>query len=63
MYTAYDKLKDAQKEGIDKHYKELYRWNKPFDKDNSFGLFMIEKTLDLLQEHDKKAVFYSGSAR
>lgn len=60
MYTAYDKLKDAQKEGIDKHYKELYRWNKPFDKDNSFGLFMIEKTLDLLQEHDKKAVFYSA---
>lgn len=60
MYTAYDKMKVAQKEGIDNHYKELYRWNKPFDKDNSFGLFIIEKTLDLLQEHDKKAVFYSA---
>ncbi|GAC42144.1 hypothetical protein [Paenibacillus popilliae] len=60
MYTAYDKMNDAQQEGIDNHYKELYHWNKPYDKDNSFGLFIIEKTLDLLQEHNKKAVFYSA---
>ncbi|MGW8822878.1 hypothetical protein ACWGNU_12235 [Paenibacillus lautus] len=60
MYTAYDKMNDAQQEGIDKHYAELYRWSKPFNQDHSFGLFMIEKTLELLQEHHKKAVFYSA---
>lgn len=60
MYTAYDNMNDAQQEGIDQHYEELYRWNKPFDPDHSFGLFMIEQTLDLLEEHQKQAVFYSA---
>ncbi|EHB62637.1 hypothetical protein [Paenibacillus lactis] len=60
MYTAYDNMNDAQQEGIDQHYEELYRWNQPFDPDHSFGLFMIEQTLDLLEEHQKQAVFYSA---
>src|SRR5690606_35889570 len=60
MYTAYEKMQDKHKEEINNHFKQLYVWNKPFDKDSSFGLFMIGKTLDLLQEHNKKAVFYSA---
>ncbi|GIP58375.1 DUF1574 domain-containing protein [Paenibacillus woosongensis] len=60
MYTAFDKMQDKHKEEIEEHFKKLYTWNKPFNKDDSFGLFMIEKTLDLLQEHNKKAVFYSA---
>gem|GEM_PF-1957806 len=60
MYTAYDNMNETQQEGIDRHYEELYRWNKPFDPEHSFGLFMIEQTLDLLEEHQKQAVFYSA---
>lgn len=59
-YRPFDKLKPEQQEEIIEHYTSLYTWEQPFDKDNSFGLFMIEKTLDLLDEHKKKAVFYTG---
>ncbi|TVX93851.1 hypothetical protein [Paenibacillus agilis] len=59
-YRAYDSFSSTYKAKVDKHFKSLYTWKKPFDPNNSFGLFMMEKTLDLLKEHNKKAVFYSA---
>lgn len=60
MFRSYDKLKEHQQEAIVKHFTSLYQWEQPFDKNHSFGLFMMEKTLDLLDEHEKKAVFYTA---
>ncbi|MCM3785545.1 hypothetical protein M3231_21465 [Neobacillus mesonae] len=59
-FTPYDKLNEEQQAGIVDHFTALYTWEKPFDADSSFGLSMMEKTLDLLDQHDKKAVFYTA---
>lgn len=59
-YRSFDKLKEHQQEEIVKHFTSLYAWDEPFDQSKSFGLFLMEKTLDLLDEHKKKAVFYSA---
>lgn len=59
-YRAFDKLKEDQQADIVEHYTSLYAWEQPFDKNNSFGLFIMEKTLDLIDEHQKKAVFYTA---
>lgn len=60
LFSPYDKLKEHQQEAIVKHFTALYKWEQPFDKDNSFGLFMMEKTLDLLDQHKKKAIFFTA---
>lgn len=60
LFSPYDKLKTHQQEGIVKHFTALYKWDKPFDKNNSFGLFMMGKTLDLLDKHNKKALFFTA---
>ncbi|WP_054958465.1 hypothetical protein [Paenibacillus dakarensis] len=59
-FRAFEKLKEDQQKNVVKHYKSLYTWEQPFDPNNSFGLFMMEKTLDLLEKHKKQAVFYTA---
>lgn len=60
LFRSYDKLKAEQQEDIVKHFTSLYKWDQPFDKNNSFGLFMMGKTLDLLDDHKKKALFFTA---
>ncbi|MFD0713128.1 hypothetical protein [Paenibacillus sp. GCM10027626] len=60
MYKAYDSMTKESKQRIDQGFRKLYTWNKPFSEEDSFGLFMIGKTLDLLQRHNKKAFFYTA---
>ncbi|KKO52559.1 hypothetical protein [Paenibacillus sp. DMB20] len=59
-FKSYDELKTRQQEEIVKHYADLYKWEQPFDSSSSFGLFMMGKTLDLLDHHRIQAVFYSA---
>lgn len=60
LYVPYDRMSDEGKRRIDEGFRELYVWRKPFNQKRSFGLFMMERTLDLLQAHVKKAVFYTA---
>jgi hypothetical protein len=60
MYKPYDKMSTDSKKRIDKGFRALYHWNRPFSEQDSFGLFMIGKTLELIQKHNKKAIIYSA---
>ncbi|MEK5059662.1 hypothetical protein BK126_20485 [Paenibacillus sp. FSL H7-0326] len=59
-YTPYEQLTAEQQAGIVNHFTNLYTWSKPFHAESSFGLTLMNKTLDLLDKHGKQAVFYTA---